>query len=137
MSRSARTEIDPEFWNRLREELRSYMTATGLNQRELAPKLGINPTTLNNFLNRQTKALGGLAVALACTIVELHCDGTRIGRILPSRRTAPHAEPEGGQLVLEFDGTFEIKGESRYPTIVLRKPSARRANLRLAIKNVG
>jgi len=44
------------------------MDSAGLTQKELAAKLGIDPTTLNNFLNRENKALGGLAVALACTV---------------------------------------------------------------------
>ena len=130
---SSQTNIDPEFWERLRDTLKSHMKETGLKQKELAPKLGIGPTTLNNFLNRQSKTLGGLAVALACTVVDLVCDGTRIGR----RMQGVHAEPvPEGQLVLEFDEAFEFKRESEYPTIVLRKPPARHDSLRLAIRRI-
>jgi hypothetical protein len=137
MPRSAQAHLDPEFWDRLRDALRSHMKATGLNQRELAPTLGIDPTTLNNFLNRHSKALGGLAVALACTVVDLVCDGTRIGRIVQSGNAEPVAELLEEQLVLEFDDAFEFKRESEHPTIVLRKPVARHDNLRLTIRRIG
>jgi len=53
------------------------MGSKGLKQKELAEKLGIDPTTLNNFLNRQSNTLGGLAVALACTLIDVVCDGKR------------------------------------------------------------
>ncbi len=137
MPRSAQTNIDPEFWDRLRETLKSHMKATGLNQKELAARLGIHPTTLNNFLNRQSKALGGLAVALTCTVVDLVCDGTTIGRTTQNGRAAKGAESYEEQLVLEFDDAFELKRDSEHPTIVLRKPAARRDSLRLSIRKIG
>src|SRR5713101_7624923 len=103
MPQPAQTNIDPQFWDRLRKALKYYMESTGLTQRELATKLGIDPTTLNNFLNRQSKALGGLAVAIACTLIDLVCDRTKIGRIVHSEHAKPRAEPLTQQLVLEFD----------------------------------
>jgi hypothetical protein len=112
------------------------MKATGLKQKELAPKLGIDPTTLNNFLNRQSKTLGGLAVALACTVVDLVCDGTRIGTIMQLVHGEQVPETHEGQLVLEFDEAFEFKRESEHPTIVLRKPPARHGSLRLVIRRI-
>jgi transcriptional regulator with XRE-family HTH domain len=135
--RSSQTHIDPEFWERLRDTLKSHMKATGLKQKELAPRLGIDPTTLNNFLNRQTKTLGGLAVALACTVVDLVCDGTKIGRSMRGAQVEALPDTDGGQLVLQFDEAFEFKHESEYPTIVLRKPPARHDSLRLLIRRIG
>jgi hypothetical protein len=131
--RSSQTSIDPEFWERLRDALNAHMRATGLRQKELAPKLGLDPTTLNNFLNRQNKGLGGLAVALACTFVDLVCDGTKIGKS-GQRKARLEPAPER-QLVLEFDEAFEIKRKSERPTVVLRKPPARSVHLR--IRKVG
>src|ERR1017187_5007617 len=137
MPRPAQANPDPEFWDRLRDALRSHMRAAGLKQRDLAPMLGIDPTTLNNFLNRQSKTLGGFAVALACTVVDLVCDGTKIGRIVQSVQVEPVPETYEGQLVLEFDGAFEFKRESEHPTIVLRKPPARHDSVRLVIRRIG
>lgn len=137
MPRPAQANPDPEFWDRLRDALRSHMRAAGLKQRDLAPMLGIDPTTLNNFLNRQSKTLGGFAVALACTVVDLVCDGTKIGRIVQNGNAAPVSELLQEQLVLEFDDAFEFKRESGQPTIVLRKPVARHDSLRLAIRRIG
>jgi hypothetical protein len=136
MPRSAQSKIDPEFWNRLREALKSHMNAIGFTQRELAPKLGIDPTTLNNFLNRHSRTLGGLPVALACTIVDLVCDGTKIGKIIPGGRERV-TEPRGEQLLLEFDGGFEVKREAGNPTIVLRKSVSHQGSLRLAVRRIG
>src|SRR5438045_3494342 len=85
MPQSPQSNIDPRFWDRLRECLNSHMERTEATQKELASRLGIDPTTLNNFLNGQSKTLGGLAVALACTMVDLVCDGKAIGRIKPKR----------------------------------------------------
>jgi hypothetical protein len=113
------------------------MKASRIKQRELAPKLGIDPTTLNNFLNRQSKALGGRAVALACTIVDIVCDGTKIGRVVEGGNDKPVEEVLDEPLVLEFDGTFELGRESEHPTIILRKPVARQDGLRLSIKRIG
>lgn len=137
MPRSPQTSIDPEFWDRLRETLHSHMEETGLQQNELAPQLGIDPTTLNNFLNRDSKSLGGLAVALACTLVNLTCGDTKIGRIVQpsSDATSLHAIL-GAQLVLEFDDAFEYKPEAEGATIVLRRPPARDRSLRLAIRSI-
>jgi hypothetical protein len=135
--RSAQTNIDPQFWERLREALQSHVDSTGLTQRELAAKLGLDATTLNNFLNRQSKSVGGLAVALACTLVDLVCDGTKIGRVLHSQRAKPLTEPIEQQLILEFDRAFEIKHESKRATIVLRKRAARNGSLRLSISKIG
>lgn len=135
MPRPSQTNIDPEFWDRLRDTLNAHMRTTGLRQKQLAPKLGVDPTTLNNFLNRQSKALGGLAVALACTFLDLVCDGTRIGR---SAQRSVRAEPTPErQLVLEFDDTFEIERDSERPTVVLRKPPARHDSVRLRIRRIG
>ena len=92
------------------------------------------PTTLNNFLNRQSKTLGGLAVALACTVVDLVCDGKTIGR--SSQNLQPEPENHEGQLVLEFDDAFEFQRETKYPTVVLRKPPARHDSLRLVIRRI-
>src|SRR5260370_402094 len=132
MPQSARSNLDPEFWDRLRDALTTYMKAAGLNQRKLAFKLGIDPTTLNNFLNRQSKSLGGLAVALACTFVDLVCDGTNIGKLVQDDDAEPIAELQEEQLVLVFDGSFEFKGDSEHPTLVVRKRPALRAAVRLA-----
>ncbi len=114
------------------------MEVTGLKQKDLAPKLGIGSTTLNNFLNHQSETLSGLPVALACTIVDLFCDGKKIGRIVQSGNGEPVAELLEEQLVLEFDGAFEIRRESQQtPAIVLRKSAARHESLRLAIRRIG
>jgi DNA-binding XRE family transcriptional regulator len=113
------------------------MKGTGLTQRELARSLGINPTTLNNFLNHQSKALGGLAVALACTVVDVVCNDTRIGRITGEGHGEPCTEPHQEQLVLEFDSGFELAGATEHPTLVLRRPQGRHHGLRLAIRQVG
>jgi transcriptional regulator with XRE-family HTH domain len=130
--------IDPEFWERLREALRSHMKAAGLNQRALAEKLALDPTTLNNFLNHQSKTMNGLAVALACRLIDLVCDGTTIGRIVPNGHTDLGVDPIAEQLVLEFDDAFELKRESERPTIVLmRKPTSRHETLRLSITKIG
>ncbi len=129
------TTIDPEFWNRLRDTLKAHMRSTGLKQKALATKLGIDQTTLNNFLNCQSDRLGGLAVALACTMLNLVCDGATIGRVIPSKRSAKGAaEQSARQLVLEFDGSFESKRGSKNPTIVLRKPADNQP-VRLSIKS--
>ena len=135
--RSAQSNIDPEFWDRLRGTLKSRMKSTGLKQKELATELGIDPTTLNNFLNRESKALGGLAVALACTVVDLMCNGTKIGRIRRVGRAKLVTGPPEEQLVLEFDKAFELKAKSKNPTIVVRKSVARHDRLRLAITRIG
>lgn len=105
-----------------------------MTQKELAPRLGIDPTTLNNFLNSQTQALGGISVALACTFLDLDCNGTKIGRIA---RGAQPPTPTAEQLILEFDSSFEVMRASSTPTVALRKSSTRQSVLRLAIKRVG
>jgi len=137
MPQPIRAEVDPEFWERLRQVLRSYMAAAELTQKELAPRLGLDPTTLNNFLNRQSKTVGGLAVALACTLVDLVCDGTQIGRVAQSRNAPQQAGLSKKQLVLEFDEAFEFNRESGHPTMVLRKSVAHRESLRLSIRRIG
>jgi transcriptional regulator with XRE-family HTH domain len=135
--RSAQSTIDPEFWDRLRETLKSHMKSTGLKQKELAGELGVDPTTLNNFLNRESKALGGLAVALACTVVDVMCNGTKIGRIRRAGRAKLVTGPPEEQLVLEFDKAFELKAKSKHPTIVVRKSATRHNRIRLAITRIG
>jgi hypothetical protein len=87
-------------------------------------------------LNRQSKTLGGLAVALACTLIDLMCNGKKIGRIVqgPAKLVA---EPSDEQLLLEFDAAFEVKRESKHPTIVVRKSVGRHNRLRLAIGRIG
>jgi len=112
------------------------MNSTGLKQKELAAELGIDPTTLNNFLNRQSKSLGGLAVALACTVVDLMCNGTKIGRIGCAKLAKSEIMRREEQLVLEFDETFELRAKSKRPTIVVRKTVARQDRLRLAITRI-
>lgn len=137
MPQSAQTNIDPQFWDRLRKALEYHMDSTALTQRDLATRLGLDPTTLNNFLNRQSKTLGGLAVALACTLLDLTCDGTKIGRIGDRDHAKPLMEPPPQQLILEFDEAFEFKPESKRATIVLRKSLARQSSLRLSIRKIG
>jgi transcriptional regulator with XRE-family HTH domain len=129
--------VDPKFWERLRERLRSYMRARNITQREFAPKLGIDPTTLNNFLNGHSDTLGGLSVALACTLIDLVCDGTKIGRVKQDRRIEKPAASVEEQLVLEFDAAFEFKRQSKHPTLVLRKPAASNKSPRLFIRRIG
>jgi transcriptional regulator with XRE-family HTH domain len=129
--------VDPEFWDRLRKALTSHMHATGLKQRELARELGIETSTLNNFLNHESKTLGGLAVALACTVLDLVCDGTKIGKVTSSGRTGLVTQPLEEQLVLEFDDSFVLRRESKHPTIVVRKPATGHDVLRLSIKKIG
>jgi len=132
----AQSSVDPEFWDRLREALRAHMEYKGLKQKELAEKLGIDPTTLNNFLNRQNKTLGGLAVALACTLIDVICNGKKIGRVVQHGRSKSVAEPSDEQLLLEFDAAFEVKRKSKHPTILVRKSAGRHHGLRLAIKRI-
>lgn len=105
-------------------------------QKELTEKLGIDATTLNNFFNRQSQTLGGLAVALACTQIDLICNGTKIGRIAHGRPKLAD-EPLDEQLVLEFDAAFKVKRESKQPTIVVRKSARRHHGIRLAIRRIG
>jgi hypothetical protein len=38
--------------------------------------------------------------------------------------------------VLEFDDAFEFQRETKYPTVVLRKPPARHDSLRLVIRRI-
>jgi transcriptional regulator with XRE-family HTH domain len=125
--------VDPEFWDRLRGTLRTYMKANRIKQKELAPRLAIEPTTLSNFLNGQSKALGGLAVALACTLADVVCDGKRIGR-LGDNLSAGTGEK---QLVLEFDQAFELNQDGVHPSMILRKPPGADGLVRLALKRIG
>ncbi|MBM3735919.1 MAG: helix-turn-helix transcriptional regulator [Acidobacteria bacterium] len=134
MPRSAQSAIDKDFWERLRGTLRKEMVASGLRQKDLAAKLGIDTTTLNNFLNHQNKSLGGLAVALACTMVDLTCDGKTIGRLQPARLAEQPLRTSQHQLELEFDNAFEIKADAKVPTLVIRKPATRTGSVRLAIR---
>ncbi len=113
------------------------MSSTGLKQKELAVELWLDPTTLNNFLNHESNTLGGLAVALACTIVDLMCNGRMIGRIKRGGRAKLKTRPPEEQLLLEFDKAFELKRGSKHPTIVVRKSASRHGGLRLAIKRMG
>jgi hypothetical protein len=112
------------------------MKAAGLNQRALAGKLALDPTTLNNFLNHQSKTMNGLAVALACRLVDLVCDGTTIGRITDGRSDRGSGPPVE-QLALEFDEAFELKRDANRATIVLRKPTSRHETLRLSVTRLG
>jgi hypothetical protein len=112
------------------------MRERGLRQKEFAPALGIDPTTLNNFLNRQSKSLNGLTVALACTILDLTCNGARIGRIVPGSRTKQIPKGPKDQLVLEFDESFRFLRKSDHPAVVLRKSPSRDV-LRLSVKRIG
>ncbi len=137
MPQLAQSSVDPEFWERLRELLKAHIDSKQLKQKELAGKLGIDATTLNNFLNRQSKTLGGMAVALACTVVDMECNGTRIGRVIQRRHAGTLPDRSDEQLVLEFDAAFEVRGETKQPTIVLRKKARRENGLRLAIRRIG
>ena len=112
------------------------MERNGLKQCELAPKLGIEPSTLNNFLKGQSSALGGLAVALACTFVELECGGLRIGRLKTSTRVKSEALPPKEQLVIEFNEAFKFQRESERSVVILRRPPGRQQTLRLSIKRI-
>jgi hypothetical protein len=136
MPRPSQSHLDPEFWERLRETLRTHMRVMGLKQNQLAPRLGLDPTTLNNFLNRQSNSLNGLAVALACTFVNLACGTAVIGRITSSAR--PESVPEGAedQLVLEFEECFEFQRKSERPTLVLRRSPGGQKVLRLSVTKV-
>ena len=130
-----KSNLDPEFWARLRLTIRSYMDRTGEKDRELAPKLALQPSTLNNFLNEHSTKMDGHAVALACTIMNLSCDGTQIGRLSQFDNGQPSEAPSQ-QLVLEFDDAFEIKPGADRPTLILRKPPARDTTVRLLVKRV-
>jgi hypothetical protein len=115
------------------------MEAEGLNQRELAPRLGLDASTLNNFLNEQSERLGGLAVALACSVgVEMVCNGVKIGKLVPSPNVDHRAKPStlDAQLALEFDHNFVVHQGSDIPTLILRKPASsdRQIRLRIAAK---
>jgi transcriptional regulator with XRE-family HTH domain len=135
--RSAQTNIDPAFWNRLRKALKYNMDARGVTQKALAADLGIDPTTLNNFLNGQSKSLGGLAVALACTLTDLACAGTKIGRIAHGKHPKAPLVHTDQQLILEFVGAVEFKRESKRTAIVLRRPTVRHGSVRLLIREIG
>jgi transcriptional regulator with XRE-family HTH domain len=130
---------DPAFWARLRATLRAYMEAEGLSQRELATRLGLDASTLNNFLNEQSERLGGLAVALACSIgVEVVCNDIRIGKLVASPNGDRRAKPStrDAQLALEFDHNFVVQQGAEVPTLILRKPASsdRQIHLRIAVK---
>ncbi len=112
------------------------MKSSNLRQKELAARLGIDATTLNNFLNRKSKSLGGLPVALACTLVDLTCDGKTIGIVRRDQIERPGRTRGEEQLVLEFDGTFELMRESKNPTLFVRRPTSQQGSIRLAIRNV-
>ena len=132
MPQPPQMNVDPEFWDRLRVTLKAYMKANRIKQKELAPRLAIEPTTLNNFLNGQSKALGGLAVALACTLADVVCDGKRIGK-LGDKSSSGAGEK---QLVLEFDQAFELNQDGAHPSMVLRKPPGADSLVRLALKRI-
>ena len=107
-----------------------------VNQRQLATHLGLDPTTLNNFLNNQSVRLGGLAVALACSIgIDVECNGVTIGKLVPmpngDHRAKAHAHD--AQLVLEFDDNFVLKQESHSPCVLLHKPASSERRIRLRI----
>ena len=136
VARAAKSTIDHEFWDRLRGALKLYMEDASLTQKEMAPRLGLNPTTLSNFLNRQTETVGGLAVALACTIVDLSCNGNKIGRLGDNVEIQRGPASRDGGLILQFDDAFEVRSAAEGPSIILRKPAARDHNLRLSIKKL-
>jgi hypothetical protein len=115
------------------------MEAEELNQRELAPQLGLDASTLNNFLNEQSERLGGLAVALACSIgVEMVCNGVQIGKLVLSPNGDHGVKPSSRdpQLALEFDHNFVVQRGSDTPILILRKPASsdRQIRLRIAAK---
>jgi hypothetical protein len=107
-----------------------------VTQKDLAPQLGIDPTTLNNFLTGESKALGGLAVALTCTIMDVECDGKTIGKI---KRRKDQAEPKADryQLQFEFDHAFQLQPAAENPVVVLRKAAPSRESVRVSIKRIG
>jgi transcriptional regulator with XRE-family HTH domain len=127
---------DPTFWARLRPTLRAYIEAEGLTQRELATRLGLDASTLSNFLNGQSERLGGLAVALACSIgVEMVCNDVRIGKLVHSLNGDNRAKPSArdAQLALEFDHNFAVQQATEAPTLILRKPASSEGQIRLRI----
>jgi DNA-binding XRE family transcriptional regulator len=132
MARTPQAEIDNEFWDRVRESLKAFLRETDATQKELAGKLGIEPGTLNNFLKGHSQTLGGRAVALACTFIDLLCSGVRIGRL--PQKTGPGQLDE--TLVLKFDSAFRVKMDSRSPTLVLKRPPSRAQSVRLAIRRL-
>jgi hypothetical protein len=134
--RLSQSNVDPEFWERLRKTLESYLMSSGLKQKELAPQLGIDPTTLSNFLNGQSNSINGLAVALACTLVELSCSGIRIGRTTSSESMETEQGGLEEQLLLEFDESFEFRRESERPILVLRKSPGRQEIMRLSMRRI-
>jgi transcriptional regulator with XRE-family HTH domain len=136
LPRLSQSNVDPEFWERLRKTLESYLKSSGLKQKELAPQLGIDPTTLSNFLNGQSNSINGLAVALACTFVELSCSGVRIGRTTASESAETESENLEEQLLLEFDESFEFHRESERPILVLRKSPGRQEIMRLSMRRI-
>jgi len=111
------------------------MKQTGETDDTLAPKLALAPSTLNNFLNRHSERMDGHAVALACTLMNLVCAGEEIGKISYRQNGQPTSPPE--QLVLEFDDSFEISGQSEHPTLLLRKPLLRNESVRILVKRIG
>jgi hypothetical protein len=136
MPQSPQSDLDPEFWERLRGALKAFMSARQMKQCVLAPMLGIKPSTLNNFLNHESDTLGGLAVAFACAIgVEVVCNGDTIGKLSPSKNGDRRTEMKAGtpQLVLEFDESFEVQQRENLPIVVLRKPPSREGIIRLRI----
>jgi hypothetical protein len=130
-----KSRIDPDFWERFRQTLLEYISKARLNQPELAPKLGLEFSTLNNFLNRHSGRLDGHAVALACTLMTVNCGDAAIGRI-----SDPQASPEPAssmQLVLEFDNAFQVSAGEVNTILTLRKPPGREDAVRLLIRKIG
>lgn len=113
----------------------AYIETRQIRQKALAEQLGIDATTLN-FLNRHSKTLGGIVVARACTVIDLVCDGIVIGKIASAQEGRRVSDFFIGQLVLEFDDAFEVRGDSASPSVVLRRPAQREDGWRLSIRRV-
>lgn len=132
MPQIPRADADTQFWDQVRVSLKAYLRDAGVTQKVLAGKLGIEAGTLNNFLKGHSHTLGGRAVALACTFLDLVCDGVHIGR-LPRKTSRDQAD---NQLVLQFDSSFRFKSASGNPTLVLKKPPSRAHGLHLTVRRV-
>jgi transcriptional regulator with XRE-family HTH domain len=97
------------------------MQANGMTRSDLAGRIALAPATLSNFLNGTNTSLGGLSVALACSIgIEIECDGRSIG---PSSRNGHvrQDQPAVHQLLLEFDASFQLVTSEPTVRLILRK----------------
>lgn len=137
MPRPPQSALDPDFWDKLRDQLLAYVQSkVGETQRSLAQKLALGPSTLNNFLNRHSDRLDGHAVALACTMMTVACNGTEIGKIGQSQN-GHQTDDSPAQLVMEFDDAFEVNPDPEHPTLLLRKGPSHSDSVRILVKRIG